>query len=89
MGVRISPLLLKYKSKKQLSLPLKVDMNKIKEYVKLSYDELLNKVTWPTWGELQESTIIVMIATLLIAFVIFIMDLISNGGLGFFYQIFK
>jgi len=30
-----------------------------------------------------------MIAALLIAFVIFIMDLISNGGLGFFYQIFK
>jgi preprotein translocase subunit SecE len=64
-------------------------MNKIKDYVKLSYDELMNKVTWPTWGELQESTIIVMIAALLIAFIIFIMDLISNGGLGFFYQMFK
>lgn len=64
-------------------------MNKVREYIKLSYDELLNKVTWPTWQELQESTIIVMVASLLIAAVIYVMDIISGTGLGFFYQIFK
>ncbi len=64
-------------------------MNKVKEYLKLSYDELMNKVTWPTWDELQESTVIVMVASLVIAGIIYVMDIIGGGGLGFFYQIFK
>jgi len=50
---------------------------------------MVNKVTWPTWEDLQESTIIVMIASLLIAFVIYVIDIISSGSLGFFYQIFQ
>ncbi|MFA6260204.1 MAG: preprotein translocase subunit SecE [Bacteroidia bacterium] len=64
-------------------------MNKIKEYIKLSTDELVNKVTWPTWEDLQESTIIVMIASLLIAMVIYVIDIVSSGSLGFFYQLFQ
>lgn len=64
-------------------------MNKLREYLKLSADELVNKVTWPTWEDLQESTIIVMIASLLIALVIYVIDIISSGSLGFFYQIFQ
>jgi len=43
-------------------------------YIVESYDELLNKVSWPTWSELQSSSIVVAIATLIIAFVIFVMD---------------
>ena len=64
-------------------------MNKIKEYVKLSYDELMNKVTWPTWSELQESTIIVMIASIIIALIIYVVDIAGSGALGFFYQLFQ
>ncbi|MCU0441189.1 MAG: preprotein translocase subunit SecE [Bacteroidia bacterium] len=64
-------------------------MNKIREYIKLSTDELVNKVSWPTWESLQESTIIVMVASLLIALVIYVIDIISSGSLGFFYQIFQ
>ncbi|MCX6187634.1 MAG: preprotein translocase subunit SecE [Bacteroidetes bacterium] len=64
-------------------------MNKIREYIKLSTDELVNKVTWPTWEELQESTLIVMIASLLIALVIYVIDIVSSSALGFFYQIFQ
>ncbi len=64
-------------------------MNKIREYIKLSTDELVNKVTWPTWEDLQESTIIVMIASLLIALVIYVIDIISSGSLGFYYQLFQ
>jgi len=65
------------------------EMNKIKEYLRLSVDELVNKVTWPTWEDLQESTVIVMIASLLIALVIYVIDIVSSGGLGFFYKIFQ
>lgn len=64
-------------------------MSKLSEYIKTSYDELVNKVTWPTWGELQESTIIVMIASLLIALIIYVVDVIGGTGLGMFYQLFQ
>ena len=64
-------------------------MDKIKEYIRLSTDELVNKVSWPTWEDLQESTIIVMVASLLIAFVIYIIDIVSSSALGFYYQIFQ
>jgi preprotein translocase subunit SecE len=66
-----------------------IEMNKIREYLRLSTDELVNKVSWPTWEDLQESTIIVMIASLLIALVIYIIDIVSSGGLGFFYKMFQ
>ena len=40
-------------------------------YIKESYDELMNKVSWPTWSELQSSSIVVAIATAIIALIIF------------------
>jgi preprotein translocase subunit SecE len=46
----------------------------IVNYAKESYDELLHKVSWPTWSELQSSAIVVSIASLIIAFVVFLMD---------------
>jgi preprotein translocase subunit SecE len=64
-------------------------MNKVKEYIRLSTDELVNKVSWPTWEDLQESTVIVMVASLLIAMVIYVIDIVSSSALGFYYQIFQ
>jgi preprotein translocase subunit SecE len=64
-------------------------MNKVSTYFKESYDELVNKVSWPTWGELQESTIIVMIASMLIALLIYVVDIAGSSVLGFFYQLFQ
>jgi preprotein translocase subunit SecE len=57
-------------------------MEKIKEYVSASYDELINRVTWPTWSELQSSTVLVLVASLLIALVVFGMDSASNAVLN-------
>lgn len=34
-----------------------------------------NKVSWPTWAELQSSSIVVSIASLIIALVVLVMDL--------------
>jgi len=74
------------------------DMANIKTYVEESYNELVNKVSWPTWAELQNSTSIVAIASVIIALMIFVMDFAFgiNGGedtvwkgvLGFFYELF-
>lgn len=47
----------------------------IKTYIEESVDELTNKVSWPTWSELQSSGIVVLIATFIIAGIIYLMDL--------------
>jgi preprotein translocase subunit SecE len=39
---------------------------KLQSYVKESYDELVHKVSWPSWSELQNSAIVVSIASLII-----------------------
>ncbi|MCH5306176.1 MAG: preprotein translocase subunit SecE [Rikenella sp.] len=44
-------------------------------YVKEAYNELVHKVTWPTWSTLQNSAIVVMIASLILALVVLAMDL--------------
>jgi preprotein translocase subunit SecE len=64
-------------------------MNKIGSYFSESYKELVEKVTWPNWVQLQQSTIIVLIATLLITGIIFVMDLAAKGLLNFIYNFFK
>jgi preprotein translocase subunit SecE len=53
-------------------------MERIKLYLSESYDELINNVTWPTWENLQQTAIVVMGSTVVVAFLIFLMDLISN-----------
>jgi len=62
-------------------------MERIVLYIKESYNELLNKVTWPTWSSLTSSTIVVLIASLIFALIIFVMDLISKGVLDFIYDL--
>ncbi len=47
---------------------------KLKLYFAESYKELTQKVTWPSWQELQNSAIIVMVASLIIAIIIYLMD---------------
>ncbi|MFN8206209.1 MAG: preprotein translocase subunit SecE [Bacteroidales bacterium] len=47
----------------------------IKTYITESYKELVQKVTWPSWAELQSSALVVMVATLIIALVVLVMDL--------------
>ncbi|OQP61987.1 elongation factor Tu [Niastella vici] len=63
-------------------------MNKITTYLKESYRELVEKVTWPTWLQLQQSTVIVLVATLLITGVVWVMDLAAQQALKFIYSLF-
>jgi len=58
---------------------------KIIEYAKESYDELLHKVSWPTWNELQSSAIVVSVASLIIALVVYLMDIGFSSILKGFY----
>jgi preprotein translocase subunit SecE len=63
-------------------------MSKIKTYFEETTSELLTKVSWPTWGELQGSAIVVMVASLIIALLIFAMDTVFNKLMEAFYQMF-
>jgi len=49
-------------------------MKKFVEYCKLCYDELAHKVTWPTRKELTQSAVVVLSASLIIALVVWVMD---------------
>jgi len=61
-------------------------MNKIGAYFRDSYLELKDKVTWPTWPQLQQSTMIVLAATIVITFVVLAMDFVFGNGLKFIYK---
>jgi len=61
-------------------------MGAVIEFFKESYDEMMHKVTWPTWGELQNSAVVVLIASLIIALLILAMDESSSAVLKLFYQ---
>ncbi len=63
-------------------------MNKITTYFRESYKELVEKVTWPSWTQLQQSSVIVLIATLLTTVIIWLMDLVSSSALHLIYSFF-
>jgi preprotein translocase subunit SecE len=66
----------------------------LKTYFAESYNELMNKVSWPTWKELQSSALLVLFTALLIALIVFVMDFVFGvndlsfwkGMLGFIYK---
>ena len=64
-------------------------MNKIATYFKESYRELLEKVTWPSWTQLQQSTVIVLVSTVIITAMVWVMDFSSNQLLKLVYSLFK
>jgi preprotein translocase subunit SecE len=63
-------------------------MNKVSIYFRESYKELVEKVNWPSWSELQQSTLIVLSATLIITAIVWGMDLIAQSALKLIYSFF-
>jgi preprotein translocase subunit SecE len=63
-------------------------LKRIKEYFREAYDELMHKVTWPSWKELQSSALVVMVASFIIALVIFVMDISFENMMKFIYGLF-
>ena len=62
-------------------------MESLTNYVRESYNELVNNVTWPDYGSLQNDTIVVIVATLFFALIIFGMDSIANFVLSTIYAL--
>jgi len=60
---------------------------KIIEYFKEAYTELVHKVTWPTWSELQNSAVLVMVASLIFAILVAGIDFVFSRAMEFIYSL--
>jgi preprotein translocase subunit SecE len=61
---------------------------KIKLYIQEAFNELIHKVSWPTWPDLQNSALVVMVASLIIALIIFVMDYSFQNLMDLIYSMF-
>jgi preprotein translocase subunit SecE len=76
MGVRISP-------------PVhRKNMDKLKIFIQDSFDEVKNKISWPTFAELQSSAVLVLAGSLVFALVVGVIDFVFEKGMTWFYQSF-
>ena len=61
-------------------------MERVKNYILESIDEVKNKVSWSKFNELQSSAILVLVASLIFAIVIGAIDLGFQNALSWFYR---
>ncbi len=62
-------------------------MSKLGNYIQEAYDELLHKVSWPSWDELQQTTVIVLVALLMVTGIVWGMDFGIKAILTFIYNL--
>ncbi len=55
-------------------------------YIKESYSELVHKVSWPSFPQLQSSTVVVMVASVIFALVVWAMDFSFEGMMTNIYK---
>jgi preprotein translocase subunit SecE len=63
-------------------------MSSITSLIKESWVEVTENVTWPKFTELQSSSILVLVASLIFALLVGIVDLAFKSGLDLFYSSF-
>ena len=62
-----------------------LSMNKLKNYIADSYNELRFKVSWPTLKELQGSSVLVLIASFIMAGIVYLLDASFGQIMQFIY----
>ena len=61
-------------------------MANVVEFLRESYVDMTQKVTWPTWSELQNSAVLVLVASIIISLLILAMDETAGTALKMFYK---
>lgn len=61
---------------------------KLVENIKESYTELVHKVSWPNRKELAQSSVVVLIASLILALIVWLMDWCFESIMTFVYGLF-
>jgi preprotein translocase subunit SecE len=64
-------------------------MEKVSAFLKDSYEEIRNKVTWPKYDELQKSSTLVLVASLIFAVVVGAVDFAFKNGMQYYYDFFR
>jgi len=64
-------------------------MKRVKDYIVASYDELVHKVSWPTWEELQSSTMLVLVSSVIFSVAVALTDFGLKEVLSLFYSMVK
>ena len=72
----------------RLSLPVRDRFYVMIGYIKSCYDELRNKVSWPTLTQLQASSLVVAVCSVFIAIIIYVMDTSSKKLIDLFFNFF-
>jgi len=62
------------------------NVKKLIDYVKESFEELVNKVTWPSYKSLQGTASLVVIATVIFSLVVFGIDKLFDLLVDFIYK---
>lgn len=60
-------------------------MDKLQLYLRESYNELVHKVTWPSYSQLQTNTILVIVGSVVFALLVLVMDGVSKFITDFIY----
>lgn len=63
-------------------------MDKVTSFLKLSWEEVQHNVTWPKFSELQGSSTLVLVASLIFALMVGLVDYVFENALNLFYQSF-
>ena len=63
-------------------------MSSLTSLIKESWVEVTENVTWPKFTELQSSSILVLVASLIFALLVGLVDLAFKTGLDLFYSSF-
>jgi len=61
-------------------------MKKIVQFLKDSVDELKYKVSWPEYKKLQSDSVLVLVASVIFALVVFIIDFVFKNGMEEIYK---
>lgn len=61
-------------------------MSKLKSFIRESYDEMMHKVSWPKYSELQSSSVLVLVASVIFALLIGVIDLGFENIMEFIYK---
>jgi preprotein translocase subunit SecE len=63
-------------------------MSKFQLFIKDSYNEMTTKVSWPKYKQLQNSSVLVLVASLIFALLIGLIDLVFDNVMTWYYNAF-
>ncbi len=64
-------------------------MSKIVDSLRESYNEMVHKVSWPTFKELRASSVLVVVGTIVFALLLWVIDGGASNVMGLIYDTIK